>query len=253
MADPNDLLELCSVTDRKWDVQSEIEYWNSAVLCSVLGANPPLEVIEGFIRRIWQAFEIDKICLVRKGVFLVRFKNISDQSTVVQRGIYFFDNKPFLVKPWNEGMDVNAKTLVTLSVWVRFPELDIKYWGAESLSKIGSVLGVPIKTDKYTRDNLHNQLLMQKVLLKSERRLWLRRRAFPMERICSWNIRGLNWPNKQEDVKIFLHEKDGIGITISPPTLEEEYGLHRGQGAIVFRFSPNLISSFTAKQHKIIP
>ncbi|KAJ8427844.1 hypothetical protein Cgig2_017892 [Carnegiea gigantea] len=29
------------------DVQSEIEYWNSAVLCSVLGANPPLEVIEG--------------------------------------------------------------------------------------------------------------------------------------------------------------------------------------------------------------
>ena len=28
-----------------------------------------------------------------------------------------------------------------------------------------------------------------------------------MERICSWNIRGLNWPNKQEDVKIFLHEK----------------------------------------------
>ncbi|KAJ8419799.1 hypothetical protein Cgig2_030528 [Carnegiea gigantea] len=29
----------------------------------------------------------------------------------------------------------------------------------------------------------------------------------PMDRICSWNIRGLNWPNKQEDVKIFLHEK----------------------------------------------
>ena len=32
-----------------------------------------------------------------------------------------------------------------------------------------------------------------------------------MDRICSWNIRGLNWPNKQEDVKIFLQEKH-IGI-----------------------------------------
>jgi len=30
-------------------------------------------------------------------------------------------------------------------------------------------------------------------------------------RICSWNIRGLNGPNKQEDVKIFLHEKN-IGL-----------------------------------------
>ena len=28
------------------DGQSEIEYWNSAVLCSVIEANPPLEVIE---------------------------------------------------------------------------------------------------------------------------------------------------------------------------------------------------------------
>ena len=29
-----------------------------------------------------------------------------------------------------------------------------------------------------------------------------------MARICSWNIRGLNWPDKQEDIKLFLHEKN---------------------------------------------
>ena len=28
-----------------------------------------------------------------------------------------------------------------------------------------------------------------------------------MDRVCSWNVRGLNWPNKQEDLKIFLQEK----------------------------------------------
>jgi len=26
-----------------------------------------------------------------------------------------------------------------------------------------------------------------------------------MNNISSWNIRGLNWPNKQEEVKIFFH------------------------------------------------
>ena len=71
------------------------------MLCFVLGANPHLEVIEGFIRRMWRCFEIDKIYLVKKGVFLVRFKHLSEQSIVVQRVVYFFDNKPFLVKPWN--------------------------------------------------------------------------------------------------------------------------------------------------------
>ncbi|KAJ8419826.1 hypothetical protein Cgig2_029726 [Carnegiea gigantea] len=134
------------------DVQSEIDYWKSTVLCSVIGANPPLEVLEGFVRRIWQACEINKVCLVRKGVFLVRFQNLNDQFTVVQRGVYFFDNKPFIVKPWSEDMDLNIENLVSLPVWVRFPDLDVKYWGPESLSKLGSVLGVPIKTDKFTKD-----------------------------------------------------------------------------------------------------
>ena len=32
-----------------------------------------------------------------------------------------------------------------------------------------------------------------------------------MDRVCSWNVRGLNWLNKQEDIKIFLQEKR-IGI-----------------------------------------
>ena len=26
-----------------------------------------------------------------------------------------------------------------------------------------------------------------------------------MDKFVSWNIRGLNWPNKQEDLRIFLH------------------------------------------------
>ncbi|KAJ8420158.1 hypothetical protein Cgig2_021593 [Carnegiea gigantea] len=115
------------------DVQPEIEYWKSAVLCSVLGANPPLEVIEGFIKRIWKTFEIDKICLVKKGSPFPSL-NLS------------------VVKPWNEEMDINTETLASLPIWVRFLELDIKYWGLDSLSKIGSVLGIPIQTNKYIRD-----------------------------------------------------------------------------------------------------
>lgn len=34
------------------DIQSEIEYWNSSVVCYVLGANPPFSMMEGYIRRI---------------------------------------------------------------------------------------------------------------------------------------------------------------------------------------------------------
>jgi len=47
---------------------------------------------------------------------------------------------------------LNTETLASLPIWVRFLDLDIKYWGLESLSKLRSMIGIPIKIDKYTRD-----------------------------------------------------------------------------------------------------
>ena len=40
----------------KVDVKSEIEYWQNAVICSVLGANPPYEIMQGFVRRTCEAY-----------------------------------------------------------------------------------------------------------------------------------------------------------------------------------------------------
>lgn len=60
------------------------------------GANPPLHVIKGFARRIWKDLGIDKIGMVDKGVFLVRFQTLKDmQKAHAMSGIMF--EKPFKV------------------------------------------------------------------------------------------------------------------------------------------------------------
>ncbi|KAJ8426870.1 LOW QUALITY PROTEIN: hypothetical protein Cgig2_033791 [Carnegiea gigantea] len=92
--------------------------------------------MEGFLRRIWQSMDIDRICLIKKGVFLVRFNNLEDQSAVAKKG--------------NPEMDINTESITSLPIWVRFLDLDIKYWELSSLSKLGSILGIPIKIDRYT-------------------------------------------------------------------------------------------------------
>ncbi|KAJ8426628.1 hypothetical protein Cgig2_016071 [Carnegiea gigantea] len=115
-------------------VNPKVEYWKFAMLCSVLGANPPLEVIVGFIWRIWKVFDNDKIYMVRK---------------VVKREVFYFDKKPFLEKPWNEEMDINTEAITSISVLVRFLDLDIKY---------------PIKIDKHTKEKTmlkYARLLME--------------------------------------------------------------------------------------------
>ena len=53
------------------DVEAEMEYWNYGIICSVLWANPSLGVIEGFVGRIWSQYQVDKVVVARKEVYLV--------------------------------------------------------------------------------------------------------------------------------------------------------------------------------------
>jgi len=84
----------------------------------VLGANPPLGVIEGYVRRIWSQFVIYKVVAARKGLCLVRFGAMADKDEVLKKGIYYFDHKPFIVKAWSENLDLDTDTIRSLPIWV---------------------------------------------------------------------------------------------------------------------------------------
>ena len=53
----------------KVDVEHEIKYWELSIVCYITSFNPPLHVIDGFVRRIWKALQIDKVGMVNRGVF----------------------------------------------------------------------------------------------------------------------------------------------------------------------------------------
>ncbi|KAL9243880.1 hypothetical protein vseg_017717 [Gypsophila vaccaria] len=140
----NELLEL-----EPEDVQEDIEYWSQAVYGFVLGSNPPITVLEGFLRRIWKHHDIDRICFMPTGVFLVRFKSKEMQEKVLNAGYYMFDNKPVIIKPWQEDVDLEKEEVKTVPAWIRLHKLPIQYWG-KSLARIAGLIGSYLKNDVYT-------------------------------------------------------------------------------------------------------
>lgn len=136
------------------DIQDEVDFWNSSIICYIIGANPPIHVMEGFIRRIWKNFNVDKVVLVKKGIYLVRFLTM-DMRDKVTSGHFFFDSKPMIVKPWSVDMDMEKEEIKSVPIWIQLI-LNFKYWGEKSLFKIVSQLGKPIKRDAATvsRDKL---------------------------------------------------------------------------------------------------
>ncbi|XP_074282709.1 uncharacterized protein LOC141607248 [Silene latifolia] len=134
------------------DVEPEIAYWDTAVVCYVLGSNPPWELLSGFVNKLWGVYKFDKLSFLPNGVFLVRFPTKECQQLVLQQGFPMFDNKPLVVNPWTESCNLHKERVQFVSTWVRLCGLPLKFWGKSSLEKIAGLIGKFIKRDAATEE-----------------------------------------------------------------------------------------------------
>ncbi|XP_062093414.1 uncharacterized protein LOC133799411 [Humulus lupulus] len=132
------------------DIEEEVHYWNSALVCYVLGANPPLTVMEGFCRRIWKDKGIDKISLLAPGVFILRFNLVETRDGILNGGYQFFDRKPLIMKRWDPNSKFSKDTILTVPVWAQLSNLELNYWGKRSMAKIVGTIGKFVKQDRAT-------------------------------------------------------------------------------------------------------
>ncbi|XP_021739730.1 uncharacterized protein LOC110706131 [Chenopodium quinoa] len=160
--------EKIQITDE--DVDPEILYWSLAIIFYALGARIPYFVMNGFIRRVWGRFGIDKVNLLSNGVYLVRFRGKENMEKVLSGGPVMFDNRPVIMKRWEPGINLEKEGIKEVPIWVRLPGLNLKFWGQTSLMKIGKLIGRPVKTDKITanKEKLEYARLMVEVPVDGE-------------------------------------------------------------------------------------
>ena len=97
----------------------------------MIGINPPIQVMEGSVRRVWRKFNVDKVAVISKGVYRVQFNAMDSRISVLQ-GYYFFDSKPVIMKPWHPDLALDKESSQSLPIWVQL-KLGLKYWGRENL------------------------------------------------------------------------------------------------------------------------
>ena len=134
------------------DIKDEIRYWDTVVVCYVLGVNPPLHVIDGFVRRIWKDLDIEKVGMVRKGVFIVKLNDTIARDIACELSGILFDKRPFIIKPWKVKMSLEKENLSSIPIWVQLSALAMEYWDEKCIRKIAGLLGDVIKVDNDTKN-----------------------------------------------------------------------------------------------------
>lgn len=120
--------------------------------------------MEGFIGRIWRDQGVDKVALIKKGIYVVRFRFMEKRDSIFAGNTPFFGSKPMIMKPWSAEVDICKENVRTLPMWVQL-FLDFKYWDMNCLVISVNPLGRLIKLDQAThrKDKLQYARLMIEV------------------------------------------------------------------------------------------
>ncbi|XP_062093710.1 uncharacterized protein LOC133799723 [Humulus lupulus] len=132
------------------EIKVEASFWKSALICMVIGENPPLAIFEGFIRRIWGNLGIDRVARMNSGFTMVQFRDEETKDMVLESGVIHFDKKPVILRPWSSDV-VSIRSVKSVPVWIRLLGLGLQYWGVNCLSALVSTIGTPIMVDKVTK------------------------------------------------------------------------------------------------------
>lgn len=89
-----------------------------------------------------------------EGYFVIKFASVEDKNAVLYSGPHMFWGRPTILKPWSPGFDFHSEVLRVVPLWVRFNNLPLNCWSTQSLSKIGSLVGVPLCADECTTRQL---------------------------------------------------------------------------------------------------
>ncbi|XP_074318470.1 uncharacterized protein LOC141655280 [Silene latifolia] len=140
--EPEELLQLT-----KEDVQSELDYWQQAVVGFIVGANPPWQILESFLKRICSKYVIDKISFLSNDVFLARFHTEEMKQAVLNSAHFLFDNKPLILKQWQPDVELTKDEVKSVLARVRMHKLPLKFWG-NSLPKLAGLIDKIIFLDE---------------------------------------------------------------------------------------------------------
>lgn len=58
------------------------------------------------------------------------------------------------MKKWSLGMKLSREFPNSIPIWIKFPNLDLDFWTPESISRIASTLGHPIRLNNVIRINV---------------------------------------------------------------------------------------------------
>ncbi|XP_048493463.1 uncharacterized protein LOC125494010 [Beta vulgaris subsp. vulgaris] len=134
----------------QFEVDKLSKAWSTAVILYVVGQTPSIGTLTRFIDQHWNHVGKPRIFLHDKGYFIIKFASIDDRNEILYARPHMINSRPMIIKAWSPDFDFQAEVSRVVPLWIRLYNLPLNFWEPESLSRIGSMIGVPLFADECT-------------------------------------------------------------------------------------------------------
>ncbi|GJZ88500.1 reverse transcriptase domain-containing protein [Tanacetum coccineum] len=86
------------------------------------------------------------------GLFFFKFNSMDGLDAMLENGLWFICNNPFILKKWNPGVNLLKEDVSNIPVWVKLYGVPVTAFSEDGLSVISTKLGTPLMRDSYTSD-----------------------------------------------------------------------------------------------------
>ncbi|KAJ6976254.1 hypothetical protein NC653_031943 [Populus alba x Populus x berolinensis] len=130
------------------DLDDHFVVWKTCFIGYVASKSPGFKALNNIISSTWYC---NATLTIHASSWLIyKFSNVDDNMAVLDGGPYLVYERPLLLRPMPEFFDFFSAEMTRVTIWIKLPSLPLSCWSPQCLTKIASVLGKPLQSDRLT-------------------------------------------------------------------------------------------------------
>ncbi|XP_075639222.1 uncharacterized protein LOC142611079 [Castanea sativa] len=124
--------------------------WTHAIIVKVFGKTVGYQFLHSHILSLWKPEGWMDCIDLGSDFFLIKFHTKDDHDRVLRDGHWFVGGHYFSIRCWEPNFRPSSANLSSVAVWIRLPELSIKYYAPSALREIGEAIEPVLRIDAHT-------------------------------------------------------------------------------------------------------
>nr|GEZ60908.1 hypothetical protein [Tanacetum cinerariifolium] len=129
------------------------ECFDNTTYVFFLGKKVAFHVVANYVRNTWVKYGLVRLMFSSSArLFSFPFSFMDGLDVMLENGLWFIRNNPFILKKWHPDENLLNKDVSTIPVWVRLYGVPVMAFNKDGLCAIATKLGTPLMLDSYTSD-----------------------------------------------------------------------------------------------------